>query len=190
MGILVIVDEFYSHWVKSSAGELASILKLKDKLNFEQLLVLDGVTKNWMSPGPRVGWIIGYKNIIRKVNSAGSFLDGGASNVSQKVSRKLIDDKNSYLESPDIQKYYAEKKSKLMKFIKDSNLAEEVIEGGSGFYIWIKVNQDLFKDDLDVYENLMSKKIICVPGRYFYKNYKNKEFLRLSFGPNIDNLSI
>ena len=190
MGIFVIVDEFYSHWVKDSLGSLSSILKLKDNLNFEQLLVLDGVTKNWMSPGLRVGWIIGNENTIRKINSAGSFLDGGASNVSQKVSKKLIDEKNSYLESPEIQKYYAEKKSKLLKFINDSELAESVINGGSGFYIWIKVNREKFDDDLHVYEKLMNQKIISVPGRYFYKNYKNKDFLRLSFGPNIDNLKV
>ena len=77
-----------------------------------------------------------------------------------------------------------------MKFINDSELAESVIDGGSGFYIWIKVNRENFNDDLHVYEKLMSQKIITVPGRYFYKNYKNKDFLRLSFGPNIDNLKV
>ena len=75
-----------------------------------------------------------------------------------------------------------------MKFINDSDLAESIMDGGSGFYIWIKINKERFSDDLDVYESLMNKKIICVPGRYFFKNYKNKNFLRLSFGPNIDNL--
>ena len=39
-----------------------------------------------------------------------------------------------------------------MRFIKQNELAETVLEGGSGFYIWIRVNQNKFKDDFSVYE--------------------------------------
>lgn len=188
MGVFVIVDEFYSHWVKGSDGRLSTILREKENFNFEKTIIIDGVTKNWMSPGLRVGWIIGSNNVIKKINSAGSFLDGGASNSSQLICKRLIDTKKSFFESPTIQNYYLEKKTTLLKFINQIELAETILEGGSGFYIWIKVNKKKFEDDFSVYEYLIDKKVICVPGRYFYIGYQNKNYLRLSFGPNLDNL--
>jgi len=36
------------------------------------------LSKNWRSPGWRIGWVVGPEEIIERVSSAGSFLDGGA----------------------------------------------------------------------------------------------------------------
>lgn len=188
MGVFVIVDEFYSHWVKSSDGRLSTILREKEYFNFEKLIVVDGVTKNWMSPGLRIGWIIGREDVIRKINSVGSFLDGGASNLSQLVCMNLIDRKKSFLEDLTLQNYYQKKRSKLIKFIEKLDIADSIIDGGSGFYLWIKVNKDKFENDLAVYEYLIRNKVISVPGRYFYIGHKNKDHVRLSFGPNLENL--
>ena len=117
LGVFVIVDEFYSHWVKESRGRLATILRQRADFNFQKTIIIDGVTKNWMSPGLRVGWIIGSGDVIQKINSAGSFLDGGASNLSQIICKHLLDSNKSYLENSTIQNYYKAKKARLLNFI-------------------------------------------------------------------------
>lgn len=48
------------------------------------VLLIDGLTKRFRLPGWRIAWIVGPKEFVDALGSAGSYLDGGANVPFQK----------------------------------------------------------------------------------------------------------
>lgn len=82
----IIFDEFYSSYIykelQSGAYSVSSATYVED-VNKDPIIILDGLTKNQRLPGLRLGWIIGPEHVIESINSAGSFIDGGANHPTQ-----------------------------------------------------------------------------------------------------------
>ena len=188
----IIFDEFYSHYMYKKQTPL-SASKYINNINQEDILIVDGLTKNWRYPGLRIAWTLGPKSIIDVITSAGSFLDGGASNAIQKNIIPLLNYQHSKSEFLAIRKEFTRKREYMIQRIRAMNLKLTNIPQG-GFYCFVSLEKlpKPLDDGMTFFEHLLEYKVICVPGEFFdvnpgqrrtTSNTRLKKYIRLSFGP-------
>lgn len=79
-GTLLLLDEFYSHYLyegdAAAAGSLSAAPHVID-IERDPIVLIDGLTKNYRYPGWRIGWLVGPSEIAGAVTRVGSAIDGG-----------------------------------------------------------------------------------------------------------------
>ena len=106
----MIVDEFYSNYIYS--GELGSTVSAAEYINDvndDDVIIVNGLTKNWRYPGWRLAWVLAPEDIISSISSAGSFLDGGPNRPFQRVAIDMVSPKNIRAEAKAIQSLFKQK---------------------------------------------------------------------------------
>jgi hypothetical protein len=190
----MIFDEFYSHYVypkvRNSDVNIVSSAEFVDDVNRDPVILIDGLTKNWRYPGWRISWTVGPKDVILKVASAGSFLDGGASNPFQHHTLPLLELDYVKQESTALQQCFIQKRDFAISRLQNMGFNIEHIPMGA-FYIWVNVS-DLptpLNDGMELFKAGLKNKVITVPGTFFdvnpgkrrtFARYNN--YSRISFG--------
>ncbi|HMO18302.1 MAG TPA: pyridoxal phosphate-dependent aminotransferase [Oligoflexia bacterium] len=194
----LLFDEFYSHYLyneKNPGTEnniSVSAAEFIEDVNKDPVIIFDGLTKNWRYPGLRISWTLGPAPLIEAVTSAGSFLDGGASHPTQQAIIPLLDRKHADQEAISIQNHFSEKKNFLYQGLKD--LGVKLLEPAGGFYCWGDLSglPPSLRSGYDLFEALLKKKTIIVPGVFFdinpgkrrpKRSTRFNNFARFSFGP-------
>lgn len=191
----MIFDEFYSHftWLREGPESAARYVEDVDK---DPIVIVDGLTKNWRYPGWRVTWVVGPRDLIESVTSAGSFLDGGANRPLQRAAINLLDDAYLVPQDTALRKAFEEKRAYMQQAAARIGLkVEGDIEGT--FYLWANL-ADLpptLQDGHSFFEEALKRKVICVPGTFFdvdpgarRKTHPSRfaNYVRLSFGPSLE----
>ena len=193
----LIFDEFYSHYLYDSlalAGPALSAARYAEDVNRDMVIVVDGLTKNWRYPGLRIAWTIGPKEVIQRIISAGSFLDGGAAHPIQSAVIPLLDLAIADQEARTIQREFRQKRDLMLSSLFDMGLSLPAPPQAS-FYCFASLDSmpEPLRDGLSFFEAALKYKVICVPGKFFDVNPGNrrghipsrlKNYVRLSFGPN------
>ena len=195
----MIFDEFYSHYIYTQTNNdfnLVSGAEFVKDVNRDPIIIVDGLTKNWRYPGWRISWTLGPKEVINRVASAGSFLDGGASNPFQYHTLPLLELDYVLCESSAIQDCFKEKRDFTIKRLKEMKIRVEHIPMGT-FYVWANLS-DLPKplnDGMELFKAGLKHKVITVPGTFFdvnpgkrraFARYNN--YSRISFGVEMSKL--
>ena len=109
---LGVFDEFYSHFLynKDSKNNILSAAEFIDDVNDDPIVIINGMSKNWRSPGWRIGWMLAPEPIIEKVSSVGSFFDGGAVHPLQEAALDIINPDNVEGEALLLQETFAKKR--------------------------------------------------------------------------------
>ena len=200
---LSIYDEFYSHYIYSKNSKSAFIMSAAeyiDDINDDPIVIINGLSKNWRSPGWRVGWLLGSEDIIERVSSTGSFLDGGAVHVLQEEAIKLINPKTLMSDAKEIQDVFKEKRDYCIKHLKKLGFIIDA-EPEATFYIWCDLSQlpKQLHDSQTFFLECLKEKVITVPGIFFdvnpgkrrlKKHSRYNNYIRISFGPNINALKV
>ncbi len=204
LGCVMFFDEFYSHyiWEPKALGELPGSTAASCVTNVDRdpVLIFDGLTKNWRYPGFRISWALGPKDIISKINSAGSFLDGGASKPMQKAASLLFDHKSIVRESKALREKFLEKKRFLKSRLSELGIVFDFDPKGT-FYLWGDVSTlpEKFNTGMKFSEESLKNKVICIPGEFFDINPGKRRpqrvsrfdgYVRFSFGPEKSVLKI
>ncbi len=198
----LILDEFYSHYLYGQArkveGLSASACRYVGDVEQDQVLVVDGLTKNWRYPGLRLSWTIGPEHVIEKIASAGSFLDGGASHPIQKAALELINPTVADAEARAIQSAF-DRKRELVESTLERWRWPVFEESLGGFYAFPCLSglPESLRDGRKFFEACLAEKVICVPGEFFDVNpgqrrqqeSRLKEYVRLSFGPSYEEVA-
>lgn len=192
-----IFDEFYSHYIydeekiKNNTAKTVSAAEYVEDVNEDPILIIDGLTKNWRYPGWRLSWTLGPKEAIKSIESAGSFLDGGASNLLQKEAINLLDPKYVLSEIKVLQKCFLEKRNYMLKRLTQMGIHVEAEPKGT-FYVWANISglPGMLSDGCHFFEAGLEEKVITVPGVFFDVNPEKRrslarynQHLRISFGP-------
>ncbi|RZA23675.1 MAG: pyridoxal phosphate-dependent aminotransferase, partial [Proteobacteria bacterium] len=192
----MIFDEFYSHYlydeVKAESPYLSAARYIED-VDKDMVILVDGLTKNWRYPGLRISWTLGPKEIIKRVASAGSFLDGGAAHPIQKAVIPLLDPVFATEQALSIQKTFVQKRDRMLRAI-DQTALKIPHRPKAGFYCFVSLKQlpESLRDGIQFFEAALKEKVITVPGKFFDVNPGNRrrhlpsrlsEFARLSYGP-------
>lgn len=198
-GCSFIFDEFYSHYIydenniKNNLAKTISAAEFVEDVDEDPILIIDGLTKNWRYPGFRLCWTLGPKEAIKSVESAGSFLDGGASNLLQNEAINLLDPKFVLSEIKALQKCFLEKRNYMLERLKKMGIGVDVEPKGT-FYVWANLSSlpgDL-SDGGHFFEAGLEEKVITVPGVFFDVNPEKRralarfnQYVRISFGPEM-----
>ena len=200
-GCSLIMDEFYSSyvWEGVPSGDTLSCCGYINDVNKENILIVNGLGKNQRYPGWRIGWVVGPKEVIKSINSAGSFLDGGAPRPIQRAAIPLLSPEAVTQETKSIHKEFSQKRQVMMDGLRKIGVTFDCEPGGS-FYLWGNVSAlpEGLNTGMDFFQACLEKKVIAVPGEFFDvnpgKRMKNagsrfKHYLRFSYGPDIDTIN-
>ncbi len=198
----LIFDEFYSHYVYEASLSkdlsIVSAAEFVEDVNADPIVIVDGLTKNWRLPGWRIGWVVGPEQVIDSVSSAGSFLDGGANHPLQKKAIDLFELETIKENSQVLQKHFKMKRDFLIKALLEMDIQVDPIPRGT-FYIWANLSKlpSPINNGIAFFKECLKEKTIVVPGIFFdvnpgqrRKHSRYDNFVRLSFGPNMDTLQL
>lgn len=199
-----ILDEFYSHYIYTPAPEscpqigdterMVSAAAHVEDVNRDPVILVDGLTKNWRYPGWRVSWIVGPVNVIDRVTSAGSFLDGGGNHPFQEAALPLLEPELVLRETRAIQSEFARKRRFLVDRLRGLGIEVEHEPSGA-FYVWGNLAElpPPLNDGIEFFKALLDVQVITVPGVFFdvnpgqrRRNARYHSYCRLSFGPSME----
>jgi aspartate/methionine/tyrosine aminotransferase len=190
----LILDEFYSHYVWAREDGMESAARSVEDVNRDPVLILDGLTKNWRYPGWRVSWIVGPRDVIEAVSSAGSFLDGGGSRPLQRAALQLLSPDDTRAEAEAIGRAFRAKRETMVSGLQQLGVRLDRPPDGT-FYCWGSV-ADLPGDlstGMGFFRAALARRIITVPGVFFDVNpgkrrtarvSRFRSHVRFSFGPS------
>lgn len=196
----MIFDEFYSHYLyEQNQKTLSATAYIKD-VDKDNILIVDGLTKNWRYPGLRISWTLGPKELIEGIASAGSFLDGGAVHSIQKAVLPLLELKHANQEADSIQCEFVKKRNYMVSRLKEMGfLLLQLPEGGFYCFVSLENFPESLAHGMKFFKALLKYKVICVPGDFFdvnpgqrrkVVNTRLKKYVRLSFGPSFDEIKL
>ena len=162
------------------------------------MVIFDGLTKNWRYPGWRVTWTVGPKQVIEAVASAGSFLDGGGSKPLQRAAIPLLEDAHVVAETRPSTPPSARSATSCSRGW--SGWGSRIDRAPEGtFYVWGNVaglppplddGMGFFRAALEQAGDLRAGRVLRrEPGQAPRQRASRfRRYVRLSFGPAMDNL--
>ncbi len=194
----MLFDEFYSHYVWEEGKLATTAARFVEDVNSDPVVVVNGLTKCWRYPGWRISWTLGPTDVIDRLASAGSFLDGGASCPLQRAALPLLEDDVTNAEIGAIQARFASKRDMMMERLRQMGITIDFEPQGT-FYIWGNLSglPEPLRDGMDFFKAALNEKVICVPGEFFdvnpgrrraVKYSRFSEYVRFSFGPEAQEL--
>lgn len=193
----LILDEFYSHYlydhpIDNPPSESAAAAV--EDVNVDPVLIVDGLTKNWRYPGWRLSWTLGPKDVVGRLISAGSFLDGGPAHPLQLAAIPLLDPAVADAEARAIQTTFTAKRRLMLDACRDIGLVVDPAPRGA-FYCFASLERlpPALRAGHDFFSAALAKQVIVVPGRFFdvdpggrraHLPSRLEGYVRLSFGPN------
>ncbi|CAN6631264.1 hypothetical protein TRVA0_013S00650 [Trichomonascus vanleenenianus] len=197
---LLIMDEFYSRYDYDNGcdGSSVSSAQFVQDVNADPVLILDGLTKAFRLPGWRVCWILGPKQYINALSSAGSFLDGGTNAPFQRACIPMLDPTYVRTEMAALQKHFMMKRDYCIHRLEAMGFKFK-FKPNSTFYIWLdlKLLPGKIRTALGFFQELLKERVIVVPGMFFDLNPLARRelhdspmfhFVRISYGPDMATL--
>lgn len=150
-------------------------LKAADK--FGNVLYISSLSKS-LSPGLRIGWLVGPQSVIERLADLKMQTDYGSSSLSQMVALEWLSSGLYERHLGKIRHQLRLRRDNMVTALNTylSGKAEWVVPKG-GFFIWVKLQSTL--SVREIYLKLLKKGILVNPGT-IYGQY-NQSYLRLSY---------
>ncbi|MFU8803982.1 MAG: pyridoxal phosphate-dependent aminotransferase [Bradymonadaceae bacterium] len=198
MDTTLLLDEFYSHYIWDGDVKDATAANFVEDVERDPVVIVNGLTKSWRYPGWRMSWTLGPRDVIDRLMSAGSFLDGGAPRPLQRAAIELLDIDDTHKEIDAIQQTFSKKRRLLLDRLLAMGITVDLAPQGT-FYIWGNVSKlpEGLSNGMDFFRAGLNHGLICVPGEFFDVNpgqrraSRNSRFInhvRFSFGPAEESL--
>lgn len=173
--IPIIEDDVYGDlWLE---GPAPSPLKTFD--NYGNVLYLGSLSKT-LSPGLRIGWIVGSESVINRLSDLKMQTDYGSSSLSQQVALKWLSD-GLYLKHLDLVRAQLKVRRDVTIEMLSKNLGDfatwNVPEGG--FFIWLKIHPQYHVKNL--YAKAIASGVLLNPGTIYEQESDHGQFIRISF---------
>jgi aspartate/methionine/tyrosine aminotransferase len=182
-GCGLLLDEFYSHYTYGIGGPVSAASHVDDP-DADQVLLFDGLTKNFRYPGWRVGWVVGPADAIGTLDRVGSALDGGPSQIAQRAALAALEPSYADAETAAVRKEFARKRDLMVDALRDMGIQVSPPDGT--FYVWGRLPGDA----MDFFSRALDQGVITVPGHLFDVNPGKRrstpsyrDWMRFSFGP-------
>lgn len=189
----MILDEFYSHYIWDGQAQSATAATYVEDVNSDPVVVVNGLTKSWRYPGWRLSWTLGPTEVIDRLASAGSFLDGGAARPLQRAAVPLLEDETTDAEIRAISLRFQAKRTMMIARLRFMGIVVDFEPQGT-FYVWGDLSRlpAPLDNGMVFFREALKKKVICVPGEFFDVNPGQRrngrygrfqKYVRFSFGP-------
>ena len=168
---LIIEDDPYGK-LRYSGEDIPSLKKLDDENNVLYL----GTFSKIFAPGTRIGFIIGDSEILKKFEILKQPIDLCTETLGQYLISSHFD---KIPKNIDYAKKIYKKKRDLMLDSLDIFMPDGVkwIKPDGGMFLWIKTNVNTDK----MFDYAIKNGVAYVPGKTFYPNEDNTNYLRLNF---------
>jgi aspartate/methionine/tyrosine aminotransferase len=197
------MDEFYSHFIytadgKPADGPVSSASHVED-VDVDRVVVIDGLTKSFRYPGWRIGWALGPPAMVESMARTASAIDGGPSRVAQRIALKALEPAQADQETTALRDVFCEKRNVMLSALRGMGV-KFAHEPRGTFYCWGSL-EDLpepFNDAMSFFWKALEQKVMTVPGQFFDINpggYRRggspySKWMRFSFGPPMDNMTV
>lgn len=173
LNIPIIEDDVYRElWIDTPPPPALKSLETK-----EQVLYIGSVSKH-LSPGLRIGWIVGPKSVIERLSDIKMQVDYGASTLSQVVTELWFKsnhrDKALQIMRENLKKRRDTALHALNKYMSDLG-TWEVPRGG--FYIWVKLKIAVSEEQ--IFNRAIEAGVLVYPGHVYGQNQGSS--LRISY---------
>ncbi|OOF98109.1 hypothetical protein ASPCADRAFT_205366 [Aspergillus carbonarius ITEM 5010] len=204
----LILDEFYGgyNYTTDCDGTTISGATNVIDVNKDDVLLIDGLTKRFRLPGWRIAWVVGPKEFVNALGSAGSYLDGGANAPFQEAAVPMLEPSLVRAEMKALQVHFREKRDYVIGRLREIGFRIQDVPQAT-FYIWLDLTaldpplpkEANLSDGLNFFNALLTEKVIVVPGIFFDLNPAHRRdlfdspchhFVRLSYGPKMDVLKM
>ena len=202
-GCVLLLDEFYSHFIYSPAGSpaehpVSAAAHVKD-VNRDPVILIDGLTKNFRYPGWRVGWLVGPVEMIAQVGRAASSIDGGPPTTVQRASLEVLSPSRADQETRAVRVTFARKRKLMLEMLEQLGVRVPHPPRAT-FYVWGDISglPAPFNDAEQFFRAALEHQVMIVPGRFFDINPNThrpadetyRHWVRFSFGPPEDNVRL
>ena len=174
-GLLVVEDDPYGK-LRYSGEEIPPIKSLDDR---GQVLYLSTVSKT-IAPGLRVGWVVGQKDILRKLTLAKQGADLHTSSFDQLIVNCYLTEFDGAAHVEKIRHAYGERFA-CMNGALGRHLGSSVVwthpEGG--MFLWVTCPESVDTNDLML--KAVEQHVLFVPGRDFFPDASGHRYMRLNF---------
>ncbi|MDM5155101.1 PLP-dependent aminotransferase family protein [Bacillus sp. DX1.1] len=178
----VIEDDIYRElWIDETPP---SPLKALDKHG--HVLYLGSLSKT-LSPGLRIGWIIGPEPVIERLSDIKMQTDYGSSSLSQRVAAEWLSSGLYQQHVKSVREQLKIRRKVVIKALEAhyKDIASWDVPSG-GFFIWLKIRPKMPMRKL--YLKALSKGILLNPGSIYEE--ESDRYIRLSYGyASIEDLS-
>ncbi|MBR0519224.1 PLP-dependent aminotransferase family protein, partial [bacterium] len=172
---IILEDCPYTH-LRYDGEEKPSLFKLSNSGNILGLYSFSKI----LSPGLRLGWVCGNKDIIRKLEVLKQSVDVCCSTFIQGIVAEYM--KSNLLESHigDVVKEYKTKKDLMLKMLSE-NMPKGVTwtTPSGGLFLWITLPENI--DSESMLKKAIEHKVTYVPGYAFHHNSEMRNCLRVNF---------
>jgi aspartate/methionine/tyrosine aminotransferase len=205
-GLLLLSDEFYSHFIYAGdgdertpgAGPVSAAAHVED-VEQDSVLIFDGLTKNYRYPGWRVGWSVGPSHMIERLARTGSAIDGGPSRAAQRAALTVLEPARGSQETEALRRVFVAKRNLMVSRLEGMGIRLNPKPAGT-FYCWGSLEglPQPFNDGQAFFRAALERRVLTVPGEFFDVNPGKRrrhpspyrQWMRFSFGPPMDNLML
>lgn len=172
---IILEDCPYTH-LRYDGEEKPSLFKLSNSGNVIGLYSFSKI----LSPGLRLGWVCGNKDIIRKLEVLKQSVDVCCSTFIQGIAAEYM--KRNLLESHigDVVREYKVKKDLMLKMLSE-NMPQGITwtTPNGGLFLWITLPE--YMDSESMLKKAIEHKVTYVPGYAFHHNSEMRNCLRVNF---------
>ena len=179
-GLWIIFDEIYERLVYGGAKHV-NILNVAPDLR-DQTILINGASKAYAMTGWRIGYAVGPKELIKKMNTLQAHLTSNASSIAQWAALGALKDGDSVVEK--MRQAFEERRGTILELVRDMPYLK-VREPEGAFYIFVDIRDCPLPDDMKFCERLLEEKFVAaVPGTAFFA----PGFVRFSYACSMDNI--
>ena len=173
LNIPIIEDDVYRElWIDSPPPPALKSLETK-----EQVLYIGSVSKH-LSPGLRIGWIVGPKSVIERLSDIKMQVDYGASTLSQVVTELWFKSDHREQALQIMRDNLRKRRDTALDALNQhmSDIGTWDVPSG-GFYIWVKLNAEVSEEQ--IFSRAIEAGVLVYPGHVYGKN--DGSSLRISY---------
>ncbi|KFN01147.1 PLP-dependent aminotransferase family protein [Bacillus clarus] len=173
IGLPIIEDAVYQDlWFDSL---VTKPLKAYDK---NGIVLHIGSMSKVISPGLRIGWIVGSEPVIQRLADIKMQTDYGSSSISQQIAAEWFESGLYYKHLQYIRSELKKRRDLMLRMLEKycKGIATWHVPTGS-FYIWLHIHLEISNRNL--FEKALQENILLNPGNMYDRNAG--QFLRLSY---------
>jgi 2-aminoadipate transaminase len=149
-----------------------------------ELLVHCGSLSKVLSPGLRVGWMVGPAELLSKATMCKQFSDAHTSTFAQATAAHYLKSGRMQGTLERVRKVYAERARAMGEALRrELGAAVEFVQPAGGLFIWARLTGQtgLLTDGAELAKRAIENNVAFVPGAPFYASNPDLSTLRLSF---------
>ncbi|MDO4937681.1 MAG: PLP-dependent aminotransferase family protein [Sutterellaceae bacterium] len=139
-----------------------------------------GTLSKVLSPGLRLGYICGPREVLDKISLLKQSIDLHTSTLTQKIAARVIESGKLEAHLPQVRELYRTQGTAMLQALKEfmpEGVTWTEVEGG--MFIWVTLPESI--DTTELMREAVANNVAFVPGAPFYALGGNRNHLRLSF---------